>query len=75
MNDYRRVDVWAFLKYLLIIPKQKKLRFYLKISKELALGLEIFNLFNNQNAITNTRGFRMYSKINMQYQTTWPHEF
>jgi hypothetical protein len=30
--------------------------------KELAIGLEIFNLFNNQNAITNTWVRDAYSK-------------
>jgi hypothetical protein len=69
MNDYRRVDV-GFSKVFMIIPKQKKLRFYLKISKELALGLEIFNLFNNQNILQIHVGSGMCSKINMQYQTT-----
>jgi hypothetical protein len=45
LNDYRRVDV-GFSKVFVYLNKRSK--FYLKISKELALGLEIFNLFNNQ---------------------------
>jgi hypothetical protein len=36
--------------------------------KELAIGLEIFNLFNNQNAITNTWVRDAYSKMNMRFQ-------
>jgi CRISPR/Cas system CSM-associated protein Csm2 small subunit len=35
--------------------------------KELAIGLEI-NLFNNQNAITNTWVRDAYSKMNMRFQ-------
>jgi hypothetical protein len=35
--------------------------------KELTIGLEIFNLFNNQNAITNTWVRDVYSKANMQF--------
>jgi hypothetical protein len=39
--------------------------------KELAIGLEIFNLFNNQNAITNTWVRDAYSKIIIpNYMTT-----
>jgi hypothetical protein len=35
--------------------------------KELAIS-EIFNLFNNQNAITNTYVRDVYSKMNMRFQ-------
>ena len=52
LRDYRRVDV-GFSKVLLDAqnPSAKK---WLRSFKELAIGLEIFNLFDNQNAITNT---------------------
>jgi hypothetical protein len=36
--------------------------------KELAIGLEIFNLFNNQNAITNTWVWCVFLKANMQFK-------
>jgi hypothetical protein len=32
------------------------------------LAMEIFNLFNNQNAITNTWVRDAYSKMNMRFQ-------
>jgi hypothetical protein len=61
LNDYRRADV-GFSKILIdnIIGKNKKN--WLGNFKELAVGLEIFNLFNNQNAITNTWVRDVYSK-------------
>jgi len=61
LNDYRRVDV-GFSKVLLDnrIGKQKENWF--GSFKELSIGLEIFNLFNNQNAITNTWVRDVYSK-------------
>ena len=52
LNDYRRVDV-GFSK-VIIDSKNTSTKSWLKNVKELALGLEIFNLFDNQNAITNT---------------------
>jgi hypothetical protein len=60
LNDYRRADV-GFSKVLIDAqnPSTKK---WLKSFKELAIGLEIFNLFNNQNAITNTWVRDVYSK-------------
>jgi hypothetical protein len=58
--DYRRADV-GFSKVLIDAqnPSTKK---WLKSFKELAIGLEIFNLFDNQNAITNTWVRDVYSK-------------
>lgn len=52
LRDYRRADV-GFSKILIDSqnPTSKK---WLQPFKELAVGLEIFNLFDNQNAITNT---------------------
>lgn len=52
LRDYRRADV-GFSK-VLVDSKNSSTKKWLKDFKELAVGLEIFNLFNNQNAITNT---------------------
>jgi hypothetical protein len=60
LNDYRRVDV-GFSK-VIIDSKNTSTKSWLKNVKELALGLEIFNLFDNQNAITNTWVRDVYSK-------------
>lgn len=60
LNDYRRVDV-GFSK-VLIDANSKRRKNWLGGFKELAIGLEIFNLFNNQNAITNTWVRDVYSK-------------
>jgi hypothetical protein len=61
LNDYRRVDV-GFSKVLIDSKSQKSKLSWLSDLKELAIGLEIFNLFNNQNAITNTWVRDVYSK-------------
>jgi hypothetical protein len=53
LNDYRRADVGFFKVFIDQTKTQPKNRFF-KNFKELAVGFEIFNLFNNQNAITNT---------------------
>ena len=60
LRDYRRADV-GFSKILIDSqnPSSKK---WLQPFKELAIGLEIFNLFDNQNAITNTWVRDVYSK-------------
>jgi hypothetical protein len=60
LNDYRRADV-GFSK-VLINDNTNVNRSWLKSFKELEIGLEIFNLFNNQNAITNTWVRDVYSK-------------
>ena len=52
LRDYRRVDI-GFSK-VLIDDQNPTTKKGLQPFKELAIGLEIFNLFNNQNAITNT---------------------
>lgn len=61
LNDYRRVDV-GFSKVFIDNTTIKKNTGWFKDFKELAIGLEIFNLFNNQNAITNTWVRDVYSK-------------
>ncbi len=61
LNDYRRVDV-GFSKVLIDSNTEKRKTLWLNNFKELTLGLEIFNLFNNQNAITNTWVRDVYSK-------------
>ena len=60
LRDYRRADL-GFSK-VIIDSKNTATKRWLKNIKELALGLEIFNLFNNQNAITNTWVRDVYSK-------------
>ena len=60
MNDYKRADVGFSFVF-----KDEKLTSklsWLKPFDEFSLGLEIFNLFNNQNAITNTWVRDVYTK-------------
>ncbi|GAA4140259.1 carboxypeptidase-like regulatory domain-containing protein [Flavobacterium chungbukense] len=61
LNDYRRADI-GFAKVFVDSSTQNTKTGWLKNFKELAVGLEIFNLFNNQNAITNTWVRDVYSK-------------
>lgn len=61
LNDYRRADI-GFAKVFVDATTQNTKKGWLKNFKELAVGLEIFNLFNNQNAITNTWVRDVYSK-------------
>ncbi|WP_343695367.1 carboxypeptidase-like regulatory domain-containing protein [Flavobacterium sp.] len=61
LNDYRRADI-GFAKVFVDSSTQSSKTSWLKNFKELAVGLEIFNLFNNQNAITNTWVRDVYSK-------------
>jgi len=61
LNDYRRADI-GFAKVFVDSSTQNTKTGWLKNFKELSLGLEIFNLFNNQNAITNTWVRDVYSK-------------
>ncbi len=61
LRDYRRADV-GFSKVLLDKKSGKEYNNWLKSFEELAIGIEIFNLFNNQNAITNTWVRDVYSK-------------
>jgi hypothetical protein len=61
LNDYRRVD--AGFAYVFVDSKSDYQKgHWLAVFRELSLGLEIFNLFNNQNAITNTWVRDVYTK-------------
>lgn len=60
LRDYRRADV-GFM-YVLKEDNGKTERNWLKSFKDLSIGFEIFNLFNNQNAITNTWVRDVYTK-------------
>jgi hypothetical protein len=61
LRDYRRADV-GFSKVLIDKKTDSFKKKWLGYFKELAVGVEIFNLFNNQNAITNTWVRDVYSK-------------
>ena len=72
LNDYRRVDV-GFSKVFVDQKTGMSSKKFLKNLKELSLGFEIFNLFNNQNAITNTWVRDVYTKTEYgipNYMTT-----
>ena len=62
LNDYRRAD--AGFAYVFTDAKQEYADkgHWLAVFKEISLGLEIFNMFNNQNAITNTWVRDVYTK-------------
>ncbi|RDI09790.1 carboxypeptidase-like regulatory domain-containing protein [Flavobacterium sp. AG291] len=61
LNDYRRVD--AGFAYVFVDSKSDYPKgHWLSVFRDLSLGLEIFNLFNNQNAITNTWVRDVYTK-------------
>ncbi|MET0760288.1 MAG: carboxypeptidase-like regulatory domain-containing protein [Flavobacterium sp.] len=61
LRDYRRADV-GFSKVFTENNKDRPDGHWLKRFKDLSVGLEIFNLFNNQNAITNTWVRDVYTK-------------
>ncbi|WP_396142298.1 carboxypeptidase-like regulatory domain-containing protein [Flavobacterium sp.] len=60
LNDYRRADIG--FSFVFKDEKIKSSRTWLKPFDEFSLGLEIFNLFNNQNSITNTWVRDVYTK-------------
>lgn len=61
LRDYRRADVGFF--YVFTEKNgQRPDGHWLKKFKDLSLGVEIFNMFNNQNAITNTWVRDAYTK-------------
>lgn len=61
LRDYRRADV-GFSYVLTDDNKNRAEGHWLKKFKDLSVGLEIFNLFDNQNAITNTWVRDVYTK-------------
>ncbi len=72
LRDYRRADVG----FSYVFTEKNELRpdgHWLKRFKDLSLGFEIFNMFNNQNAITNTWLRDVYTKVQYgipNYMTT-----
>ncbi len=61
LRDYRRADV-GFSYVFTEKNNERPDGHWLKKFKDLSIGLEIFNLFNNQNAITNTWVRDAYTK-------------
>lgn len=61
LRDYRRADA-GFSYVLTETNSQRADGHWLKTFDDLSIGLEIFNLFNNQNAITNTWVRDVYTK-------------
>jgi len=61
LKDYRRADV-GFAKVFVDSNTRNNKTGWIKNFQELSLGVEIFNIFNNQNAITNTWVRDVYSK-------------
>ncbi|MDT0557441.1 carboxypeptidase-like regulatory domain-containing protein [Ichthyenterobacterium sp. W332] len=64
LRDYRRADLG--ISYVLVDREKKKRNEYTsrwkQPFKELSLGIEIYNMFNNQNSITNTWVRDVYTK-------------
>ncbi len=61
LRDYRRADIG--FSYIFTDKNDKRpTNHWLKKFKDLSAGFEIFNMFNNQNAITNTWVRDVYSK-------------
>ncbi|MCF6132993.1 TonB-dependent receptor [Flavobacterium wongokense] len=61
LRDYRRADV-GFSYVFTEKNNERPVGHWLKKFKDLSAGFEIFNLFNNQNAITNTWVRDVYTK-------------
>lgn len=61
LRDYRRADA-GFSYVLTENNDQRPENHWLKKFEDLSIGFEIFNLFNNQNAITNTWVRDVYTK-------------
>lgn len=60
LKDYRRADLGISLE--LVNPSKTYTSSWKKAFKELAIGFEIYNMFNNQNSITNTWVRDVYSQ-------------
>lgn len=61
LRDYRRADI-GFSYVFTDRARAKEKDNWLRHFKELALGMEIFNMFDNQNSITNTWVRDVYTK-------------
>jgi len=62
LKDYRRVDVGFSYVFVDNSKNEEQKTSWLKNFRELSIGLEIFNIFNNQNSITNTWVRDVYTK-------------
>jgi CarboxypepD_reg-like domain/TonB-dependent Receptor Plug Domain len=60
LRDYRRADLG--ISYELVNPEKTYNAKWKKAFKELSFGFEIYNMFNNQNTITNTWVRDVYTK-------------
>jgi outer membrane receptor protein involved in Fe transport len=60
LPDYKRADIG--MSYVVVSPKDKSNKRWKRRFKELTVGVEIFNLFDVQNSITNTWVRDVYSK-------------
>ncbi len=60
LRDYRRADLG--ISYVLVDAEKKYTSKWKKAFSDLTLGFEIYNMFNNQNSITNTWVRDVYSK-------------
>ena len=60
LPDYKRADVG--MSYVIVDTKDSNKKGWRKAFEELSIGLEIFNMFNVQNSITNTWVRDVYSK-------------
>lgn len=60
LRDYRRADLG--ISYQLVNPEKQYSSKWKKPFRELSLGFEIYNMFGNQNSITNTWVRDVYSK-------------
>lgn len=60
LRDYRRADLGISLE--LVNPEKTYNAKWKKAFRELSLGFEIYNMFNNQNSITNTWVRDVYTK-------------
>ncbi|MCC1483724.1 TonB-dependent receptor [Winogradskyella immobilis] len=67
LRDYRRADLG--ISYVLVNPERIYNSRWKRAFKELSLGFEIYNLFDNQNAITNT----FVRDVNSQTQFAVPN--
>ncbi|WP_178984990.1 TonB-dependent receptor [Winogradskyella helgolandensis] len=60
LRDYRRADLG--ISYEIVNPEKTYNSKWKESFKELSIGFEIYNMFNNQNSITNTWVRDVYSK-------------